>query len=106
MGKTASGNAERYIKTMHFTGNILARSGYGWGMSPSRSACIKGWDSFNKASDFIIKDNIILNPAYNAYHIGADFEGWLPELSAKHLHHSQKFAFYKVWRKRLGSVHI
>ena len=82
MGKTASGNAERYIKTMHFTGNILARSGYGWGMMPSRSACIKGWDSFNKASDFIIKDNIILNPAYNAYHIGADFDGWLPEFSA------------------------
>jgi len=51
-------------------------------MMPSRSACIKGWDSFNKASDFIIKDNIILNPAYNAYHIGADFDGWLPEFSA------------------------
>lgn len=81
MGKTESGNAERHFETMHYTGNILARSGYGWGMNPSRSACIKGWDHYNKASDFIIKDNIILNPAYNAYHIGADFEGWLPVFS-------------------------
>lgn len=81
MGAVESGNAERHFKTMHFIGNILARSGYGWGMGPSRSACIKGWDHYNKASDFIIKDNIILNPAYNAYHIGADFEGWLPEFS-------------------------
>ncbi len=80
-GAVESGNEERYFKTMHYTGNILARSGYGWGMDPSRSACIKGWDHYNKASDFIVKDNIILNPAYNAYHIGADFEGWLPEFS-------------------------
>jgi len=81
MGAVESGSADRYFETMHYTGNILARSGYGWGMLPSRSACIKGWDHYNKASDFIIKDNIILNPAYNAYHISADFEGWLPELS-------------------------
>ncbi len=81
MGSVESGNAERHFETMHYTGNILARSGYGWGMNPSRSACIKGWDHYNKATDFIVKDNIILNPAYNAYHIGADFEGWLPVFS-------------------------
>ncbi|MBR5309364.1 MAG: S-layer homology domain-containing protein [Clostridia bacterium] len=95
MGAVESGDAERYIETMHYTGNILARSGYGWGMDPSRSACIKGWDHYNKASDFIIKDNIILNPAYNAYHIGADFAGWLPDLSGNTYIVREKAAFMK-----------
>lgn len=81
VGKTVSGTAERYFDTMYYVGNILARSGEGWGMSPERSACIKGWDHYNKAFDFIIKDNIIFAPAYNAYHIGVDFDGWLPKFS-------------------------
>jgi len=81
MGKGDHENVVRLLKNIEMSGNILARSGYGWGMSPSRSASIKGWNHFNRSENFVIKDNIFILDKVNACDLGADLKTWLPEFS-------------------------
>ncbi len=81
MGKGDHENVIRLMKNVEMSGNILARSGYGWGMSPSRSASIKGWNHFNRAESFVIKDNIFMLDKVNACDLGADLKTWLPKFS-------------------------
>ncbi len=71
----------RLLKDVEYSGNILARSGYGWGMNPGRSASIKGWDHFNRSENFVIKDNIFFLDRVNACDLGASMNAWLPKFS-------------------------
>ncbi len=79
MGRGDVESVVRLLKNINYTDNILARSGMGWGMSPSRSASIKGWDHNNRMEDgFKITGNLFLLDAYNACHLGASLSMWLP----------------------------
>ncbi len=78
MGKADSEAVVRLLKNINYTNNILARSGYGWGMSPSRSASIKGWDHNNRSEGFKIENNIFFMDRFNACHLGASMATWMP----------------------------
>ncbi len=81
MGKGDTENVVRLLRDIEYSGNILARSGYGWGMSPGRSASIKGWDHFNRSENFVIKNNTFILDRINACDLGASLKTWLPEFS-------------------------
>ena len=81
MGKGDSENVVRILRNIEYSGNILARSGYGWGMSPSRAASIKGWDHFNRSENFKIMNNTFILDRSNACDLGASLKAWLPAFS-------------------------
>ncbi len=63
-----------YIANTTLRNNILLSAGYGWGVQrPERggSAAIKGWDSENKSSNFVIENNIIDRGLEMLIHIGS-----------------------------------
>ncbi len=79
LGTSEDGTKERYMENILIKGNILARSGGGWGYSPSRSASIVGWGHHrNEAKNFVIEDNIFFADNYNCFFIAAEKEEWLP----------------------------
>ncbi len=80
MGKGDAEHVVRLLKNVEYSGNLLTRSGWGWGMDPSRSASIKGWDHFNRSENFVIKDNIFFLDRINACDLGASLSAWLPKL--------------------------
>lgn len=80
MGAADEGSSpDRYMKNILYKGNILSRSGTGWGYYPSRSGSIVGWDHHrNEAENFVIEDNIFFADNYNCFIIAAEKEEWLP----------------------------
>ena len=80
MGAGDTESTTRKMENILYSGNILARSGRGWGYQPSRSASIVGWNHHrNEAYDFVIRDNIFFGDYYNSIIIGAEKEDWLPD---------------------------
>ena len=79
MGIADTPNTVRLMKNINYIGNLLSRSGYGWGYAPSRAASIKGWDHHNNhAEDFLIKDNVFLLDRVNAVDAGYGNIAWMP----------------------------
>ncbi|MBE6705686.1 MAG: hypothetical protein E7583_10505 [Ruminococcaceae bacterium] len=74
---------KRYMKNVEMCGNILRRSGYGFGdqrPDKSRAAHIKGWNHDNPAMNYTIHDNIFDTSKYMLLHIGAAHHKYLPKL--------------------------
>ena len=79
MGIADTAGATRFMKNINYVGNLLARSGYGWGANPSRAASIKGWDHHNNhAEDFTIENNVFFMDKVNAVDLGVGNIAWLP----------------------------
>ncbi len=82
MGKADKEGVTRLMENITYEGNLLARSGYGWGYAPSRSASIKGWDHHNNhAINFNIKNNVFIMDRVNAMDAGYGNVSWMPKLS-------------------------
>lgn len=75
--------AARFMKNVLMENNILRRAGCGFGNQrpDKKGAChIKGWDHYNKAWNYKLKNNIFDRSGYMLVHIGADEKIWLPEM--------------------------
>ncbi|MBR5308166.1 MAG: hypothetical protein IKU43_05295 [Clostridia bacterium] len=73
----------RYMKNVEMCGNILRRSGYGFGdqrPNKDQAAHIKGWNHSNPAMNYTIHDNIMDTSKYMLMHIGAANYKWLPKM--------------------------
>ena len=65
------GDTESAMSNVVMQGNILRRSGYGWGQqryNPYTPAHIKGWNYENTARGFVIEDNVFDRAAYRIIH--------------------------------------
>ncbi len=72
-GRQYNGNNDVIANTT-ISNNILRLSGYGWGIQrPDKggSANIKGWDTKNISSNFVIRDNIIDRGLNHLVHISS-----------------------------------
>ncbi|MBE6593283.1 MAG: hypothetical protein E7642_04740 [Ruminococcaceae bacterium] len=68
------GDTTSIMKNILISKNILRRSGYGWGQqrhNVNTPALIKGWSYENRATDFLIEDNIFDRSAYRMLHLVA-----------------------------------
>lgn len=75
--------AERYMDNIRMTNNIMRRSGFGWGRQrpdEETSAHVKSWSHYNRASNFIIENNIFDRGTKALLNIEADKEEWLPTI--------------------------
>ncbi len=82
LGKAASESAVRYMKHTVISNNILRYAGFGFGeQRPDKgsAAHIKGWDHFNKSSDFVIENNIFDRSRHMTLHTVAFDAKWVPE---------------------------
>ena len=78
------GDVESYMKGVYMIGNILRRSGYGWGQqrhNVDTPALIKGWSYANVASEFYISENIFDRSAYRMLHLVAKDASSCPVMS-------------------------
>lgn len=81
VGKAESDSVDRYMKDVLIEDNILRRAGNGWGSQrPDKEtpAIIKSWGHWNKASDFIVRDNIFDHSTHNLLNVSASQVDWLP----------------------------
>lgn len=78
MSDTANEEEISKLINVLYKNNIFAYSGMGWGMDPSRSASIKGWDYGNRSENFVIEDNLFILDKVNACDLGAGDDSWLP----------------------------
>lgn len=72
-GRQYDGNDDVIANTT-ISNNILRFSGEGWGIQrPDKggTACIKGWDTKNISSNFVIRNNIMDRGVDNLVHIGS-----------------------------------
>ncbi len=77
MGAVESGNADRIMRNVHITDNILREAGKSFGERP-HSVDIMGWGHRNEAYNFVIENNIFANAENRIFYIGAEKEEWLP----------------------------
>lgn len=73
------------IQNCLISDNIFTRSGYGFGdQRPDKKAAkhIKGWNSYNEAENFIIKNNIFDRGKYGLVEIGAGVAVWVPTMTS------------------------
>lgn len=96
MGRADDEATVRKMKNIVYKGNILAYSGTGWGMDPTRSASIKGWDHRNESENFTIESNIFLLDYKNACDFGAYKAEWLPILSGNTYVQAYSNTFTKI----------
>lgn len=96
MGKADDSATVRQMKNIVYKGNILAYSGMGWGMDPSRSASIKGWDHRNESGNFTVESNVFLLDYKNACDFGAYKAEWLPTLSGNAYVQAYSNTFTKI----------
>ncbi len=74
--------ATRLLQNVLYENNILRMAGYGWGrVNPTNSADIKGWDHYNMADGFVIRNNIFDRAYGDLLHIGVQQYGWFPRFS-------------------------
>lgn len=81
LGKAESDSVNRYMNGILIENNILRRAGYGWGSQrPDREtpAILKSWGHWNKASDFIVRNNIMDRSTENLLNVAASEKEWLP----------------------------
>ena len=79
------GDTESLMSRILIKGNILRRSGYGWGQqrhNVSTPALIKGWSFVNNAEDFCVTENIFDRSAYRLLHLVAQKQKSCPEMDA------------------------
>ena len=72
-----------YMEDVEIRGNLLRRSGYGWGQqrhNVDTPAHIKGWSYVNTAKDFRICENIFDRAAYRMLHLVAERPESCPKL--------------------------
>ncbi len=77
------GDSESYMEDYEISGNILRRSGYGWGQQRPNidtPAHIKGWSYENTAHNYRIQNNIFDRAAYRMLHLVAKKPESLPRL--------------------------
>ncbi len=82
LGK-AENDTTRYMEHILMANNVARRTGMGWGIQrPDKEtpAAVKSWVNYNKATDFIIKDNIFDRSACDLLNITADSTQWMPRL--------------------------
>ena len=73
----------RYMKNVEMCGNIMRRSGCGFGdqrPNKDQAAHIKSWNHDNPAMNFTIHDNIMDTAKYMLMHIGVSNHKWMPTL--------------------------
>ncbi|MBE6562071.1 MAG: hypothetical protein E7662_13200 [Ruminococcaceae bacterium] len=78
------GDTESYIDGCEIAGNILRRSGYGWGQQRHNiytPAHIKGWNYVNTARNYTVSDNIFECSAYRMLHLVAQKQESCPVMS-------------------------
>lgn len=78
------GDTQSTMSNVVISGNILRRSGYGWGQqryNPYTPAHIKSWNYENTAQGFVIEDNVFDRAAYRMLHIVAKEEQSLPSMN-------------------------
>ena len=83
-GAGANDSVVRTGENILIEGNIILRSGYGFGSTRpdgGAQAAIKSWNMRNEFWNFKIKNNIFALSTWNLLHINADFPEWLPEMS-------------------------
>ena len=76
-----SEETESYMEDVEISGNLLRRSGYGWGQqrhNVDTPAHIKGWSYVNTAKDFCLCENIFDRAAYRMLHLVAERPESLP----------------------------
>ncbi|MBQ9116601.1 MAG: hypothetical protein IJY04_06220 [Clostridia bacterium] len=75
------GDRESYMENIEMSDNILRFSGYGWGQQRHNTdtpAHIKGWSYTNKASSYVIRNNIFDRAAYRMLHLVAEEQSSCP----------------------------
>ncbi len=78
----ADSNVTRLLQNVLYENNICRMAGFGWGrINPTNSANIKGWDHYNMADNFVIRNNIFDRAYGDLLHIGAQQIGWFPKMS-------------------------
>jgi hypothetical protein len=73
-----------YMDDFIISGNILRRSGYGWGQqrhNKNTPAHIKGWSYENTASNYLIENNIFDRGQHRLIHTVALDEGSMPKFN-------------------------
>ena len=81
----ADTNQSHYMENILICDNLLRRSGFGWGSQrPDKTtpAHIKSWGHhYNRASRFVVRNNIFDRGTNNLLNISAKEKEWLPTLS-------------------------
>ena len=78
----ADTSVTRLLQNVLYENNILRMAGFGWGrINPTNSANIKGWDHYNMADNFAIRNNIFDRAYGDLLHIGTQQIGWFPKMS-------------------------
>ena len=74
-----------YMENILICNNIMRRSGFGWGKQrPDKNtpAHIKSWGMhYNRAKDFVVRDNIFDRGTRDLINIAANKQEWLPTLA-------------------------
>jgi hypothetical protein len=71
------------MENIDICGNILRRSGYGWGQqrhNKDTPAHIKGWSYANPAQNYRIRENVFDRAAYRMLHLVCEQPESLPQL--------------------------
>lgn len=78
-------NTQHYMDNILMCNNILRRSGWGWGKQrPDKEtpAHIKSWGHhYNRATNFVVRDNIFDRGTHDLLNISAGKAEWLPTLA-------------------------
>ena len=81
----ADTNQSHYMENILICDNLLRRAGFGWGSQrPDKTtpAHIKSWGHhYNRASRFVVRDNVFDRSTYDLLNISAKQKEWLPKLS-------------------------
>lgn len=72
----------RYTKNFEMVGNIMRRSGYGFGEQRPDKQCahIKGWRQVNPFINACFHDNIFDTARHMTHHFGASRHEWMPNM--------------------------
>ena len=77
----ADGSATRLLQNILYENNICRMAGFGWGrVHPTNAAHIKGWDHYNMADNFVIRNNIFDRSYGDLLHIGTQQISWFPKM--------------------------
>lgn len=93
----APGETKHRMENVEYSSNILRFAGYGWGYYGQPATHIYSTDNFNRATNFVIKDNVLdtaLSKQVRCVHHG----GTLPKMSGN--------TFIGKVGERLGSIGI
>ena len=79
---SADTNVTRLLQNILYENNICRMAGFGFGRpDPTNAAHIKGWDHYNMADNFVIRNNIFDRSYGDLLHIGTGQISWFPKMS-------------------------